>query len=184
MDKKISEESYLPASGFNGNEEFVLEKSGANFKTKSIDLRGITQISRVNLIALRNVNNLLRGFYHIVDSTPPLIVFAPNNSLIRKWAISLDSDYNKFIEYDLDADVVTWVGEFLRQPYVTSTIAAQLDYVIPFDSTAGWVIDMVQLENMMLTPSQYTLTGTSFSLVMDSGDISAGMHLKIIGRKS
>jgi hypothetical protein len=182
MDKKISEETYLPAADFDGTEEFLLAQGGSNYKTKSGDLKGITQISRANLISLRDAGTLTRGFYHIIDSTPQLIVFAPSVQLISKWAHAMDSNYNKFIEYDLDADAVKWMGEFLRQPVILSTTAGQLDYSIP--DINGWTIAIVQLENEMLTPSQYTLSGSSFTLVIDAGDVADGMYLAITGYKS
>jgi hypothetical protein len=181
MDKRISEEDYLPASSFDGTEDFICERAGANFRTKSTDIRGITQISRANLIVLRNGGLLTRGFYHIVDSTPQLIVFAPNVQLISKWAHAMNGDYNKFIEYDLDADVVKWKGEFLRQAVTVMAIEAQLDYVIP--EIAGWNIDMVQFENMMLTPAQYSLAGTSFTLALTAEQVNTNMYIKIFGHK-
>jgi hypothetical protein len=180
MDKKISEEEYLPASSFDGTEKFIIERDGSNYNTNSTDIKGITQISRANLITLRDSGLLTRGFYQITDAG--VIVFAPNIHLVSKWAYAGNGDYNKFIEYDLDTDTQTWIGEFLRQPHTMTTNAAQLDYVIP--EIEGWTIASVQLGNMMLIPSQYTLTGDTFTLVVDSGDVASGMHLQIIGYKS
>lgn len=62
--------------------------------------------------------------------------------------------------------------------YVTdTTVASQTAYTIA--ALSGKTIDFVQLENNILVPSQYTLVGTTFTLVMTAGDIDAGWLINI-----